>query len=78
VEWEYLRILGVIGVLTLILQVGMAFGENWMHRAWRGVHTPTSLGQVFAEWAVFMVLFFLLVLGLQRALLLACSVCNLT
>jgi hypothetical protein len=77
VESEYFKIFGVIGVLTLVLQVGTACWERWVDTDWRGVYTPTTLWQILAEWAIFMVLFFLLFLVVHSALVLTCVVCNL-
>jgi hypothetical protein len=67
--------LGAIGALTLILQIGLMIWDR-SNPTWRGFHAPTPLWQVLVEWAIFMGLFIGLSWALEQAWRLACLLCE--
>lgn len=75
-EWDYLYSLGLIGILMLALQLAIYAWARWWDRTWRGLTTPVSIGRVFLEWIVYMVLFLLCSLALRALWQLSCAQCG--
>jgi hypothetical protein len=72
---DFWTLLGLIATLTFIVLVGIYVSELHHNSTW-DLRKPMSLGELFREWIIFVVLFGGLSALLHGALLLACwTVC---
>lgn len=69
---DFWTLLGLIATLTFIIFVGLYLSEQWFKPARDGMKKPISLGEVFREWVMYVVLFGGLSALLHIALGLAC------
>lgn len=74
-EWEYLKLLGVVGFITFAILLSAFIWDRWFDIAWKGLNVPVTFKEAFMEWAIYVLVFVLLSLFLQIALRYACSVC---
>lgn len=73
---DFWTLLGLIATLTFIVLVGIYVSEQWHNPTWGDLRKPMSLGEVFREWLIFVMLFGGLSAVLHGALRLACwTVC---
>lgn len=67
-----MRMLALVGTLSLIVLLGVYISENWFSPTWQGLSKPISLIEVLREWLLYMLLFSGLTALLDKALHLAC------
>ncbi len=71
-----MKLFGLIALLSLVILLGGYIAENWFSSKWSAYSKPMTLGEMFRDWLVFMLLFSGLEALLNQALRLACrTVC---
>jgi hypothetical protein len=74
-DWDYFRILGIVGLLALGVQLLVFVWENWFNTTWQGLMAPVTLKQVLTEWATYMLIFIVVSMLLRGVFQLTCSFC---
>ncbi|MFI5247144.1 MAG: hypothetical protein ACHQWV_01145 [Nitrospirales bacterium] len=74
-EWDYVKTLGIVGLLALVIQLLVFVWENWLDTRGQGLVVPVTLRQVLIEWATYMLLFIVVSMILAEMLHLTCSIC---
>jgi hypothetical protein len=76
-EWMmYIKVLSVVGVLSLFVQVGLYISENWLSPSWRAINKPVTFTELVKEWLIYITLFSGLATLLDELMNLACSICE--
>lgn len=76
-EWMiFIKMLSVVGVLSLFVQFGLYISENWLSPSWGAVNTPVTFTQMLKEWLIYVTLFSGLATLLGELMNLACSICE--
>ncbi len=73
--WDYLKLFGVVGIMTFAILFSAFIRDNWFDSAWHGLNVHVTFKQIFIEWAACVVLFAVLFMVLQGVIHLACSFC---
>lgn len=74
-DWDYLKLFGAVGIITLVILLRAFIWDNWFDTTWQGLRAPVTVKEIFIEWAVYMLVFIFVSLLLREILYLACSVC---
>jgi hypothetical protein len=64
---------GVVGAISLILQLVMAGWDNRNRGPWG---KPITFLEILAEWGIYMIIFLLLTLVIEAAFRFGCSTCG--
>ena len=67
-----MRMVGLIGTLSLLVLGMLYISERWLSPTWQGLYKPISLLELLREWFVYMLLFSGLTVLLQKVLDSAC------
>ena len=62
-DWDYLKTVGVLAALTLLM---LDVSDRWESRDWQGFKRHTRAREILAQWAVFMGLFLVASLILRK------------
>lgn len=72
-DWDFFRVVGALGLVSLIF---VALSERSANREWHGIRKPTPAWHILVEWAIYMGIFLIFSLILQKLWRLMCSVCQ--
>ena len=75
-DTDLLKVILTVGVLMLIFEVGIITWDTPGDATRRGPDWSRSTSQMVFEWTVYMSVFVLGLLLLDRLLLVACSICR--
>lgn len=73
-DWDYLKTVGVLAALTLLMLV---VSDRWETRDWQGFKRRGRAREILAQWALFMGFFLIASLILRKVWGgLLCSICH--
>jgi hypothetical protein len=75
-DTDLLKVILTVGVLMLIFEVGIITWDTQGDATRRGPDWSPSTSQMVFEWTVYMSVFVLGLLLLDRLLIVACSICR--
>lgn len=73
---DLVRVILAVGVLSLLIEVGAETWDTWGRERWRGFRVAIPIGHLLLGWAMYMAMFLLGLLSLDRLSKLVCSICS--
>jgi len=73
---DLVRVILAVGVLSLFIEVGAEAWDAWGQTQWRGLRVATPIWHMLLGWAMYMAMFLLGLLSLDRLSKLVCSICS--
>ena len=73
---DLLKVILMVGVFTLVIEVGVEAWDISAETKWRGLSVATPIWQMLLGWAMYMAIFLIGLLSLDSLSKFVCSICS--